>query len=211
MKYSIIILVKYDIKNLNSIVPVTCPGGKTYEILIGGKNKDYATKDFAYRVSYATIDLEESVFSDLPMVNRYIATINSSLKLEHCSPMTDKKMAEISLEPFDMHCFDGGMKTISHGKAATFNLMIDKFTAGGDMKLYKYYDGEITVKDNEHKNYGCEVKYIVFCVSGQVEIKNANQVLNVNDYIIEENGDELLLNPLTEDTKYIVCIVIYKE
>lgn len=203
--------MNYKIENLNSVIPSTWSGGKTYEILIGGKGKDYATKDFAYMVSYETLDLDESVFFDLPMVNRYITTINCGMKLEHLSPMTDKKVAELYLEPFDMHFFDGGMKTISHGKAKTFNLMIDKFTAGGDMKLYKYSDGEIIVKDNEHKNYGCEVKYVVFCTNGQVEIKNANQVLNVNDYIIEENGEELLLKPLTEDTKYIVCIVIYRE
>lgn len=203
--------MKYDIKNLNNITPSTWAGGKTYEILIGGKGKDYAKRDFSYRVSSATVDLEESTFSDLPMVNRYITTIKGSMKLEHLSPMTNKKIEELSLEPFDVHFFDGGLKTISYGKVQDFNLMIDKVSAGGDMKSYKYSDDEVVIKDTEHKDYGLEVKFVVFCATGKVEIKNTNQELNANDYIIDENGDELILKAMTEDTKYIVCTTICEK
>lgn len=203
--------MNYEIKNLKDITPSTWAGGKTYEILIGGKGKDYAKRDFSYRVSSATVDLEESTFSDLPMVNRYITTIKGSMKLEHLSPMTNKKMQEITLEPFDVHFFDGGLKTVSYGKVQDFNLMIDKVTAGGEMKSYTYADGEVTIKDTEHKKYGCEVKFVVFCAVGEVEIKNSNQILKANDYIVEEEGAELSLKALTEDTKYIVCTAICKE
>ncbi|MCQ2609215.1 MAG: HutD family protein [Lachnospiraceae bacterium] len=200
----------YKIQNLSDITPSTWSGGKTYEILIGGKGKDYAKRDFGYRVSSATCDLEESTFSDLPLVNRYITTLKGSLKIEHRSPMTDALFEEKTLNPFDVHYFDGGVKTVSYGKVQDFNLMLDKDTCGGEMKSYDYSSGVLLIADKEHKQFGCEVKFVVFCAEGQVKIHNTNQILNANDFIIEHSGNDITVEALTPDTKYIVCSTIYK-
>jgi len=58
-------------------------GGTTTELYIYPENSIYKNKDFWFRLSSATVELEKSTFTPLEGIKRYIAPINGSLKLFH--------------------------------------------------------------------------------------------------------------------------------
>jgi len=98
-------------------------GGTTTELYIYPENAIYENKDFLLRLSSATVDLEESIFTPLEGIQRYIAPINGSLKLFH----NDRSLI---LEPYECYAFDGGIETTSEGKVTDFNLMLSKEVSG---------------------------------------------------------------------------------
>ncbi len=98
-------------------------GGKTTELYIYPENAIYKNKNFLFRLSSATVELEKSNFTPLKGIKRFIAPIDGSLKLFH----QDK---EIYLEPYDCYAFDGGVETTSEGKVTDFNLMLSKDVSG---------------------------------------------------------------------------------
>lgn len=93
-------------------------GGKTTEMFIYPKGSNYESLDFKCRISSATVELEESQFTKLKKVNRFITTLNKELKLTHDS------QNYIELKPYEIYEFDGEISTSSIGKVVDFNLML---------------------------------------------------------------------------------------
>lgn len=97
----------------------TWAGGSTTELWIWPENGNYASRDFQARISSATVRLEESDFSALPGVVRYITPLSGGFTLSHPNGRA------ITMSPLDEpYCFDGGAATHCFGKATDFNLML---------------------------------------------------------------------------------------
>ena len=102
-------------------------GGATTELSIAPENSIYADRDFEWRLSSATVEVEESVFTSLPDYNRIIMTLQGGIRLTH------NQGEWIELPEFTPHAFDGGDKTVSIGKVIDFNLMMRKGVCTGDV------------------------------------------------------------------------------
>lgn len=98
-------------------------GGVTTELFLYPQNGDYAKRDFQIRISSATVEVEKSVFTSLPGVQRWITTLEGDIKLCHAGHY------ERLLKPFEIETFPGDWETTSYGKAVDFNLMLNQ---GGD-------------------------------------------------------------------------------
>jgi environmental stress-induced protein Ves len=94
-------------------------GGSTTELFIWPEGADYAKREFTLRVSSARVDLEESDFTPLTGVTRYITPLSGGFALTHpgSAPVV---MAPMS-EPYR---FSGEIPTHCVGKATDFNLML---------------------------------------------------------------------------------------
>lgn len=92
-------------------------GGATRELCIFPETSTCAARDFAFRVSSATVKLAESTFSDFKGYTRHIMPLEGSMELWH-----DEKFA-VRLQPYEGHTFDGGQKTRSAGTCVDFNLI----------------------------------------------------------------------------------------
>ena len=94
-------------------------GGSTTELFIWPQNANYATREFAFRVSSARVDLPESDFTPLMGVTRYITPLTGGFTLSHPdgSGITMGPMAT----PYR---FSGEMPTHCVGCATDFNLML---------------------------------------------------------------------------------------
>ena len=87
-------------------------GGTTTQIAIAPQGALYADRDFLWRLSSATVDLDESDFTPLPDYHRLIAPLRGEMELTHDGgPL-------ISLAPYQVHAFDGGADTHSRGRSA---------------------------------------------------------------------------------------------
>ena len=95
-------------------------GGTTTQIAIAPQGAQYGDRDFLWRLSSATVDLAESDFTPLPDYHRLIAPLKGEMILTHDGGVP------VTLEPCQVHAFDGGAATHSVGKGVDFNLMLRK-------------------------------------------------------------------------------------
>ena len=103
-------------------------GGKTIQVAIAPKGAVYADRDFLWRVSSATADLDESDYTPLPDYQRWLSVFDQPIRLQHDGGEI------ITLDPYGIHCFDGGAATHSWGRCVDFNLMLRKGKAEGDLQ-----------------------------------------------------------------------------
>lgn len=92
-------------------------GGATTELCISPATASCAERNFAFRVSSATVELAESVFSDFSGFTRHIMPLEGSMELWHNGTFAAK------LAPHQTHTFDGGWQTRSLGTCVDFNLI----------------------------------------------------------------------------------------
>ncbi len=99
-------------------------GGKTREICIQPEGSVYADRNFDYRISSATVEIDESDFTPLNGFNRYIMPLDGSMHLIH------KDHHEAKLAPFEKDYFSGSYTTKCYGKCMDFNLMLKEGISG---------------------------------------------------------------------------------
>jgi len=140
-------------------------GGTTTELGIGPEGSRYAERDFLWRISSATVDLEESTFTALPDYDRIIMTLEGDIDLCH----NDGEW--IHLKAFETHSFDGGDDTVSRGKVVDFNLMTRKGAAGGAMIPLVFRKDRAVYESNtvlsEINTYS---EIMIYCCCGQVTV-----------------------------------------
>lgn len=110
-------------------------GGTTTELGIGPEGSRYADREFLWRISSATVELEESTFTVLPDYDRIIMTLEGDIDLYHNGG------EQIHLKAFETHSFDGGDDTVSKGKVVDFNLMTRKGMTRGAMIPLVFSEG----------------------------------------------------------------------
>ncbi len=93
-------------------------GGTTTQLFIYPRNAKYSERNFLFRLSSATVDLEKSEFTALPNIRRFISPLTGNLKISH----DEKRFTK--LKPYEIYAFDGGIKTVSVGKVRDFNVMV---------------------------------------------------------------------------------------
>ena len=105
-------------------------GGTSTELFIYPPNSNYAHRDFHFRVSTATVDVEESEFTALPGVSRKLMILEGEIDISHDDHLARK------LKKFDVEIFEGHRKTRSKGKCIDFNLMTQGNTSGELRSLF---------------------------------------------------------------------------
>lgn len=110
-------------------------GGITSQIAISPAPARYADRAFLWRVSSASVELEESDFTALPDYRRLIAPLRGAMELRHNGG------AAVVLEPYQVHGFSGGDITHSKGRCTDFNLMLRRDRADGSMEALRLPEG----------------------------------------------------------------------
>lgn len=94
-------------------------GGTTTELYLYPETGSYARRDFKFRISSATVDLEKSDFTSLPGVERFITPLEGGFTLTH--PGKPSVELPVLAAPYR---FSGETPTHCVGKATDFNLML---------------------------------------------------------------------------------------
>ena len=100
------------------LTSATWSGGTTTQLAIYPPHATYANRDFTWRISTATIEVEESTFTPLPNIHRILMILEGKLQLKH------EGHYEKALLPFQQGSFMGDWNTNSKGKVVDFNLMM---------------------------------------------------------------------------------------
>lgn len=125
--------------------------GKTTEIFIYPENGSYSDRRFGFRISSATVNENESLFSDLSGFYRYLMPLTNKMTLIHNEHIVKKLSVLQSAE------FDGGIRTRSIGHCQDFNLMVnqqqdwigklDVITQATILRCNNFFTGFLTLDD----------------------------------------------------------------
>lgn len=135
-------------------------GGETSQVIILPKDAKLSDRNFDFRVSTATCNLEESKFSDFSGYKRFIAPVYNEIELE----VNGKKH---KLKPYEILEFSGSDTTISRGKLRDYNLIVregkkaslESLEIEGELKLaltgktylIQNFEDSLTYKINEEE------------------------------------------------------------
>ena len=144
-------------------------GGETIQIAIAPEGARYADRDFLWRLSSATVSLDESDFTALPDYMRLIAPISGSMRLSHNGG------DPVELRPYEIHRFDGADSTHSWGRCTDFNLMLRKGECDGRIAPAEGGAAEEIIIFPEA---GAEV-ILIYCTEGGVAVSCGNDRLEL--------------------------------
>ncbi|WP_062059296.1 HutD family protein [Aquimarina longa] len=155
----------------------TWSGGKTTQFYIYPPTATYQKLNFDFRLSMATVAIENSIFTTLPNISRTLMVLEGNITLNH-----ENKYSK-QLGKFDKDEFEGGWKTSCIGKCTDFNLM-----TSGDTKGTL---AAINIKQNKNTQHPIHSKWdwiFMYIYSGKIEID-----INTKTYSLNQ-GDLLVIN-----------------
>ena len=160
----------------------TWAGGTTTQLAIYPRTAKYSKFNFDYRISYATVEIEESTFTFMPGVTRHLMILKGALEIDHLNRY--KKL----MEKFDIDVFNGEWPTKAKGKVTDFNLMT-RGKAEGSLE-------PLVLKKGEKKNIALHPKEHagIYLLHGKLQIKNKNKALKMQE------GDFVLLTQALTQT-----------
>ena len=175
-------------------------GGTTTELAIAPAGADYGARDFLWRVSSATVELEQSDFTALPDYRRLIATLEGEIRLRHNGGES------VTLPPLRVHAFDGAEETRSSGRCRDFNLMLRKGAAEGEMEAL-LPEGSLTLEADPRGGV-----QLFLCVRGSclAESEADRAELFPGESLLTE-GDRLIRLEAGANTALMRCRMRRKE
>ena len=166
-------------------------GGTTTQLAIYPEDADYAKREFGWRISSATVELEHSIFTSLPDVNRILAPLEGELALSFNGE------EPIRLKPLEQVAFSGFTPTESWGKVVDFNVM----TSPDRQAKLETFDVEQT-KDI-HLDVTDKPDFIfIYCFKGKA-ICGENEISS-NESLYMEKSDSPLAIKAFPQTKLLV-------
>lgn len=105
---------------LEQALTTTWPGGTTSQLYIFPEDAQFSERNFDFRISSATIEVEESSFTSLPSYNRILAILEGNLTLHHVGKPSTQ------LAKYEHVFFHGSWETSSVGKVRDFNVIYNE-------------------------------------------------------------------------------------
>lgn len=170
----------------------TWSGGTTTQLAIYPEDADYGKRNFTWRLSSATVEAEESVFTSLPGIERIIMILQGEVVLEH-----EGRYKKV-LGKFQQDTFSGGWTTRSIGQATDFNLMMREGCQGQLEALMLEKDELRTIAYEDKEEFPYHVQAI-YSVNGSVALE-----LPGKESIRLQQGDMALIrdNNESKDNNY---------
>lgn len=167
-------------------------GGTTTQLAIYPKDADYKKRNFLFRISTASVESEESVFTKLPGVSRKLMILDGEIKIEH------KDHYSKTIKKFEQDEFSGDWETKSYGKAIDFNLMTTAEVTG-DIEAITLVDSKTFILNKLVNCYGFHI------YSGSIELFINNKTFEVN------TGDIIMMFPEDSETEIKILPAIKSE
>jgi environmental stress-induced protein Ves len=162
--------------------PMAWASGTTTELFIYPSTGNFLTRDFLFRISTATVEAEETTFSDFSGLTRILMPLQGKLTLIHEGRYTK------SMVPFEQDTFDGGWSTKSKGKVRDFNVM---FKAPANSKLQVFSMDKFQKEERKFTS-----SFVVFYSN--------RGAFECNDFLLN-NGDLLIFEEVIDSKINLTC------
>lgn len=162
--------MNWKLLNKADYVTTSWSGGTTTELAIAPEGAVYAGRDFLWRLSSATVELDHSDFTPLPDYDRFLSVLEGEIQLK-----IDARQP-FPLVPGEVVAFDGGAPVESWGKCVDFNLMVRKGACRGTVDV---------LGGGRERDWQAEPGDLaVYCAAGTVRLPELN---------LEAHAGQLLL------------------
>jgi environmental stress-induced protein Ves len=192
--------MKLLVRKASELKAARWAGGTTTQLAIWPEGTEYTKFNFQFRISKATVEVEESTFTFMPGVKRHLMILDGSLRIDH------KGRYIKQLDKFGYDIFDGEWPTTAKGKVSDFNLMTRGKTSGKLQALILRDRNETTL------DYGQNVTHSsYFVASGNVRLicGSYSATLNQGDFafIEHENENAIIHMQAIADSEIVVASV----
>jgi uncharacterized protein len=188
--------MKIILKRKNELEPNLWSGGTTTQLAIFPIKSTLQERNFRFRISTATVDAEESVFTSLPGVHRILMILHGEVFLEHTGHYSK------TLKRGETDSFPGEWETRSRGRAIDFNLM----TTGNTQGMVDL----VCLPKGEEINLSLEQKRTVtgiYLLKGLLHFRNPieSETLRNGDFLLvfHENEDALFTLQPADDCEFV--------
>jgi hypothetical protein len=166
----------------------TWSGGTTTQLAIYPKYSEYKTLNFKWRLSSASVEVEESDFTNLPGIWRHIMIIEGEMALQH------EGHHSTLLKPYEQDSFNGGWTTKCIGRGKDFNLMLSVGCTGELEAIFVGKGKALETIFNLPDNDLMKSADVFYCAAGDINIAlNNSQSYNLRQ------GDLMVLCALKSD------------
>lgn len=163
-------------------------GGTSTQLFIYPPDSSYQERNFEIRISSATVDVEESVFTKLLAYKRVLMILSGQLEITHQGEYSKV------LKQYECDYFDGAWNTTAKGKVVDFNLMTSK-NLTGDL-FYETLLPKTEISLHKSSNQLISGLYLI---SGKLQNKDNRQIIHPQELIILQNdGEDYQLTVLEE-------------
>jgi environmental stress-induced protein Ves len=167
--------------------------GTTTELFIYPSGSGFQERNFRFRISTATVDADETDFSDFSNLTRILMVLEGDLFLTH-----EGHYSKL-LGPFDQDQFDGGWKTKSRGKVRDFNVIFNE-----EVNASVFH---ITLESGQVKTIAINTQFVFFYVFEGV-FECDGQRLNQGDFFQLSQNQPSSIDLQCLNTGVLVCIEI---
>jgi len=172
-------------------------GGKTTELFIYPQGSNYKSLDFDFRLSSASVEIENSTFTTLPKVLRKLMILDGEIEITHKNRYTK------ILKKFDVDEFEGDWNTSSVGKCIDFNVMTRR---GLKSELYQKF----ILKGKTHTIEFCDDFLVIYLLEGKLNITFDNRVVPVKEkeVLVCESKDKVSFLIEAQEESSLVLVKI---
>lgn len=172
-------------------------GGSTTQLCIYPPGAEYASRDFLFRISTATVEKEESDFTALPGFSRHLMVLAGEITIRH------KGHYEKRLKRFEQDEFDGGWETSAKGQVTDFNLMLASGVSGSLHHLALAEDKEWSPDFN--------ALAFIYIYEGRVRLSGEESgLVHEKDTIVIKSGARVRMHA-ERDTHLIIAEVQLRD
>lgn len=157
----------YWVTRKGEVKKTSWPGGTTSQLFILPGDADLGKRDFTFRVSTASVDVEESTFTPFEGFDRIIMTIDNDLALSH----------------------GGGAETRSRGKVRDFNCIMDRKACRGETMAMTLAKGSVLYPRKGNYGHGVELE-MIYCAAGRLTFRygETEERLDQGDVLAIDHG-----------------------
>lgn len=169
-------------------------GGTTTELFIYPPTSSYADRNFDFRFSTATVEVEESNFTHLPGVYRHLMILEGTLELSH------NQQPFFQLQPFQQDQFPGDFHSKSKGKVTDLNLML-RGSYSGELSKIELQTGNVhSISKNSHSHL------ILYIKAGSIQL--LEQAAKAGDLVIFSPDDHTDIKFIANTDALILLAVV---
>lgn len=190
----------YDILDSRNFIVSNWSGGTTKQLFIYPSGAEYKKLDFLFRISTATVEIENSIFTTLPDVKRKLMILDGKITINN-----ENKYSKV-LSVLDSDSFEGSWNTNAVGRCVDFNLMTRKNSKGeiAGLRLLK----------NQAFDYNfeyCSDKFFIYVFEGAVSLKLdfANIDLKKDNLFVMQSFDYETISFTCLDEAILALVYIF--
>lgn len=187
-----------QIFNQQNFLTTKWNGGKTTQLYIFPENGNFKTGEYDFRISTASVEINESTFTLLSNTNRNLMVLKGELKLSHQGKEFSK------LFPFDSEKFKGHWNTTSIGKSVNLNV-ISKHTIQSNYNIVQLKSSEcFELNTNDFHHF-------IYLVEGELNIKEAQKSITIQQGELCKLTPKQLIGINASSPSVFVCIEIIQS